>query len=165
MPGLLAELGNEVRIGQEAHVEDEVGVERHAVLEAEAQAAHQQALGLFLVAESLLDVRAQFMHVEVGGVDEGVGDVANRIEQLALFDDRAFDGLGSAQRMGPARLGVAPDEDGILGVEKDDARGQDLLDLFQNFGQTVERLAFANIDDDGCTFNLAGFARPSLRTR
>jgi hypothetical protein len=35
-----------VGIGQEAHVEDHVRVERHAILEAEAQAGDQQALGL-----------------------------------------------------------------------------------------------------------------------
>ena len=78
-----------MRIGQEAHVEDHVGVERHAVLEAEAQAGDQQPLGLLLVAEALLDVRAQLMHVEVRGVDERVGNVADGIEQLALFDDGA----------------------------------------------------------------------------
>src|SRR5947209_9239558 len=42
--GKRAELGHEVRIGQEADIEDEVGVFRHAVFEAEAHAGDQNVL-------------------------------------------------------------------------------------------------------------------------
>ena len=47
LPGLRAQAGDEMRIGQEAAVEHQVGVERHAVFEAEAlERQHQpRALG------------------------------------------------------------------------------------------------------------------------
>ena len=43
LASLVAELGNEVRIGKEAHIEHHVGIQRHAVFEPEAEAGDEQA--------------------------------------------------------------------------------------------------------------------------
>ena len=67
-------------IGQEAHIEDHVRVKRHAVLETEAEAGDEEALGFLLVPETRENVGTQLVHIEVRGVDERVGDVADRIE-------------------------------------------------------------------------------------
>jgi len=46
-----------------------------------------------VVAKAVEDVGAELVDVEVGGVDEGVGDVADGVEELALFNDGAGDGF------------------------------------------------------------------------
>jgi hypothetical protein len=90
------------------------------------------------VAEAVEDVGAELVDVEVGGVDERVGDVADGIEELALFDDGAPDGFRAAEGVGAARFRVAADENGVLRVEKDDAGGSSLLDALEDFRQAVE---------------------------
>ena len=52
LAGLRLQRGHEVRVRQEAHVEHEVGVERHAVLEAEAQERDEQRTRCACVARS-----------------------------------------------------------------------------------------------------------------
>ena len=42
--GEMPELGNKMRIGKEAHIEDKIGFEGDAVLEAEADGRNEQAL-------------------------------------------------------------------------------------------------------------------------
>ena len=59
----LAQLGDPERVGQEAHVEHEVGVERHAVLEAEGQDGQPQSLG-GLTSEEGADLAAELVDVE-----------------------------------------------------------------------------------------------------
>jgi hypothetical protein len=80
-----------------------------------------------LVAEAAEDVGAQLVHVEVRSVDQRVGDVADGVEQLPLFDDGARDRFRPAQRVRPARLRVAAHQHGVLRVEKDHARGSSFL--------------------------------------
>ena len=46
------ELGHEVRVGQEAHVEDQVGVLGNALTESEADAGHQNAFFRRLLLEN-----------------------------------------------------------------------------------------------------------------
>ena len=125
-------------IGQEAHIEDHVRVERHAIFETEAEAGDEEALGFLLVPETREDVSTQLVHVEVGGVDERVGDVADGVKQLALFNDGAPHRFAAAERVRAARLRVAADENRVLGIEKNHARLQQLLDAFQDLGQTVK---------------------------
>ena len=54
-PGEWPELGHEVRIGQKADIEDQVGVLGHSLLEAEADDGDQQRLGLARAVLKLLD--------------------------------------------------------------------------------------------------------------
>ncbi len=82
--GELAELGDEVRVGEEAHVEDEVRVCRDAVLEAEAGGGDGEAPGASFALELRVDVGAEFMNIEAGGVQDDVGDVADGVEALAF---------------------------------------------------------------------------------
>ena len=99
--GELAELGDEVGIGQEAHVEDEVGFERDAVLVAEADRRDEQATSGAFALELGLQVGAQLVDVEVGGVESDVGDVADRIEQGAFrLDERCAPSLILARGCG-----------------------------------------------------------------
>src|SRR4029077_18147217 len=67
------ELGDEVRVGQKADVEDEIGVLGHALTKSEAHAGDQDTFfrGLFL--ESLGDVGAKFVNVELRSIDDEIG--------------------------------------------------------------------------------------------
>src|SRR6266478_2871965 len=83
-----AELGNEMRVGQEADVKDQIGVFGHTVLETEADAGDQDVFVGRLFLEAFGQVRPQFMDVELGGVDDPVSNGANRLEALALGSQR-----------------------------------------------------------------------------
>src|SRR5579871_540260 len=78
-------LGHKVRIGQEAHIEEEIRILRHALAETEAHARDKNALfrGLFL--KTLRDVGAQLVDVELRGVDDEVGEAADCAEVAALL--------------------------------------------------------------------------------
>jgi len=64
LPGELAELWDEVGVGEEADVEYHVGVEGDAVFEAEAETGDKQVLALVFVAEALENVGAELVDVE-----------------------------------------------------------------------------------------------------
>ena len=63
--GQLAKLRHKMRIGQEAHIEDHIRIQRNAVLEAKTETRNQQALVLLLLAKASLNLRAQLMHVVI----------------------------------------------------------------------------------------------------
>ena len=90
--GQRTELGDEMRVGQEAHVEDKVGVLGNALTESEADAGDEDILfrGLFL--KTLGDVRAQFVHVEFRRVDDEIGDCADGAQVTAFGLERRFYG-------------------------------------------------------------------------
>jgi len=89
------------------------------------------------------------MHVEPGSVDERIGNIANWIQQLALFHNRTGDGRRAAQRVRTAGLGVAANEHGVLSIKKDHPSIELLPDSLQNLRQPVERRPLAHIDNDG----------------
>ncbi|MNE27052.1 hypothetical protein D3C80_1204450 [compost metagenome] len=85
-PGLFAQLRFPVRVGQAAHIEHQVGVHRHAALEAEG--FHQErSPRLRLIQQTQFDGIAQLIEVQAGGVDLEIGEVGNRPEQDALDAD------------------------------------------------------------------------------
>src|SRR3954469_11308274 len=66
------QLGNEVRVGQKAHVEDEIGVIRDSLLVAEAHSGDEDALAGSGLLKALDDVGAQLVHREFRGIDNDV---------------------------------------------------------------------------------------------
>ena len=113
-----AQLLDPVRVGQEAAVEDEVGVEGHAVLVPEGH--HRRAHArLRLVAEQLGDPLAQLVDVQLAGVDDDVGPGPHRLEESALVDDglghlALGDGMAAPGALEPAH------QDVLGGVEVDE---------------------------------------------
>src|SRR5215218_4192390 len=71
-----------VGVLQEPHVEEEVGVACRAVLEAEGQERHGEAPWLRLAQHLRRDLAAQHRRAEARGVDQHVGAVADRPQQL-----------------------------------------------------------------------------------
>ena len=107
-----------VGIGQAAHVEHEVGVARHAVpvregLEQDRHAAFAAA------ADALADELAQLVHRGARGVDDQVGGVGDRLQQLALLAQRLRQAEPfAAQRMPPARLAIALEQRFLVGAQE-----------------------------------------------
>ena len=95
-----------MRVGQAAHVENEVGVERQAMLEAEGFEHQRQTLTGFGFDE-LAHPFAQGVGLESAGVD-AMAESGNRLQQLALGADRFGQRLLlGGQRMAAARFGIA----------------------------------------------------------
>src|SRR5579859_2957207 len=78
-PGQVTELGNEMRIGQEPGVENQVGFERDTVLVTETDRGDQKVLVRISTLKLLQDVGTQFMHVVSGGVDSDIGQISDGI--------------------------------------------------------------------------------------
>ena len=120
--GVRAQLRDPVRVGQEPHVHDQVGVDRQAVLEAEGHDGGPQ-LGLLLARELGVHLGAQLVHVQAGGVDHQVGVAAQLAQQFALgvdaVDDAAvaLEGVRAAHRLEAAHQGV------VRGLQEDDPPG------------------------------------------
>ena len=103
-PDSWPELGDVVRVLHEPDVEDEVRLERHAVLEAEADELDRELVGPDVVAEPGEQPLAQLAQRQVRRVDDDVGLGADRVEQAALLGDRAGDPALVAERVAVARL-------------------------------------------------------------
>src|SRR5215831_13729335 len=80
-----AKFWHEMRVGKEANIENKVSIFGHALAKSEAYTRNEDALFLRLLVEDLVDVCAQFVHVEFRCVDDEVGQAADRAEVSALF--------------------------------------------------------------------------------
>ena len=72
-----AEFGNEMRVGQEANIENKIGIFGNALAKSEADARDQNAFFCRLFVKALVDVRAQLVHVELRSVDDEIGEAAD----------------------------------------------------------------------------------------
>src|SRR5690242_14311820 len=77
-PGQRTKLRNEMWVRQEANVEDKIRVLRHSVLESEAYARDQDVLARLFFVKALRDIGAQFVNIELRGVDHQVRHLPNR---------------------------------------------------------------------------------------
>src|SRR5574343_1779787 len=106
LAGQRAQIGVVVRVGQAAYIEDEVGIERNAMLEAEGLEHQRQALA-WRSLDELADPFTQAVGFHAAGVD-AMAEAGNGVEQLALgadgFDQRL---VGRGQWVAAARLGIA----------------------------------------------------------
>ena len=90
-PVFARKAGDEMRVGQKPAVEHQVGVERHAVLEAEALEGQHQPRARVAVARHRLEDLPQLVDGEVRRVHDLVGHRADLREHLPLFVDRIAD--------------------------------------------------------------------------
>ena len=120
-----------------------------------------------VVAERLEDAQPELVRVQLARVDEEVGALAHRLQQLALVGDRLLHPAGR-QRVAPPRALVAAHEDVVGGVEEDDphplAGGPQLV---EHVGQVVEVLragvAAAAADHQGHPLDPGARAGPPSR--
>ena len=128
---------HEVRVGQEADVEHQIGVERDAVLEAERHQRDGQARpppGRDVVLDEQV---LELVHGERGRVHHAVGDLAERGEHLALGADAVEYVAVGRQRVPAARLPVAAHQRLLARLQEQDLGG--VAPLAQ-LGQRVEQV-------------------------
>src|SRR5271155_4491162 len=75
----------EMRIGKKPHIKNKIRFQRHAILISKAERRNQKVFPAAIAGKSGLDVRAEFMHIEIRRVDNDIGNVANRIQQFATL--------------------------------------------------------------------------------
>src|SRR5260370_31051228 len=75
--GEMLESRNIIRIRKKAYIEHQIAIGRHAVAVSEAIHVHQDSRRRLLPSKKLMYGFAQLMHVELGGVENGVGHRAN----------------------------------------------------------------------------------------
>src|ERR1700722_1847074 len=102
-----------MRIRKEANVEEQIGVVWPSMLEAEADAGHEDVLVRLLFMKAFGDVRPQFMDIEPGGIDDQVRHGADGTQVAALGGQRRLHRRVCSERMRPASLAEAPQKDGI----------------------------------------------------
>ena len=143
-----AQLRDPVRVGQEAAVDDEVGVDRQAVLVAEGHDGGPQ-LGLLVAGELGVHLGAQLVHVQAGGVDHQVGVAAQLAQQVALGGDAVDDAAVALERVRAAHRLEAAHQGVVRGLQEDDAPGDVLgLQVGEGLAEVVEEAAAADVDDD-----------------
>ena len=147
-PGLIAQLRLPVRIGQTTHVKYEVGVYRHAPLEAKGLNKERGA-GFRLVQQAQLDGVTQLVKVQAGGVDLEVGQVNDRPQQLGLV----LDGFGqravrAAQRVAATGFRKALEQRFFVGIQVQhvamDVLGAYLFEQFREAREVAGQVACVN---------------------
>src|SRR6266851_3249881 len=118
-----AKLWHKVRVGQEPHVKDEVGILGHAMTKAETHARDQDAFLARLLAETLRNVGPQFMDVELRGVDDEIGQPADRAQMAPLGLQCRFYWRVRAQRVGTAGFAEPSQKHSIGCLQVDDLGG------------------------------------------
>ena len=117
-PGERGETGLPVRIGQAAHVEHEIGIARNAVPIREGFEQDRHA-AFAAPADALTDQLAQLVHAGARGVDDQVGCVGDRLQQLAFLAQRVGQTEPLAtQRMPAARFAVALQQRVLVGAQE-----------------------------------------------
>ena len=113
-----------VRVGQEADVEDEVGVARGPVLEPEALERDREP-GRGRAREELVgDLAPQHVRLEAGRVDDDVGAILDRLEDRALGRDALGHARPRGGRVTAPGLLVAGEQRLLVGVEEQHAVAQ-----------------------------------------
>ena len=137
-----------MRVGQAADVEDEVGVERNAVLEAERLEHQGQAMPRFRFDELTYPL-AQRVGLEAAGID-AMTKGRDRFEQLALAADRFGQRLIlAAQGVAAPRFGVTLEQGLIVGMKEEEGLAHAVfLELAQLLRQEVDALAGTGVDRD-----------------
>ena len=92
-------------------------------------------------------VRSQLVHVELGSVDDDVGQLSNACQMTALGLDGGVDWRIRTQGMGSASLTEAAHEHGIGRFEKSDFGGDHAADRLQDAGKLLEFRSLANVDN------------------
>jgi hypothetical protein len=138
-----------VRIGQEAHVEGEVGVARRPVLEAEGEQGEGEFPGPLGAEQLLRDLPPQFAPGQVGGVDDDVGALAQRRQHRPLGPDPVDDPPFRRQRVAAAGLLVAVEQGRLVGLEEEQLRFRPVaFEVVDHLEEVLEVFAAAHVGDD-----------------
>src|SRR5947207_11261771 len=93
-----------MRVRQKTHIEYQVGIVRHSVLETETDARNKDRLAAWAFLKLVNNVRAQFVDVELRGVDDHIRQVAQEIKTISFRADIGGDRKALAERVGSERV-------------------------------------------------------------
>src|SRR6478735_6376492 len=91
--------------------------------ESEADARNQDALLGGMLLEALVDVSTQFVDVELGRINDEVGEATDCAEVTALFFQRRLHWRVGTERMRAACFTEPTQQHGVGGLKKDDLGG------------------------------------------
>src|SRR5947199_358312 len=136
-----------VRVGQESHVEHEVGVERNAIFVPKREHGDGERDRVWTAHERVHDRVAQFAYAEGGRVDDLVGFLFHGLQPAPLGPDAVHDAARLGQGMLAARLLETADQH-IVGriEEEDDIVQPHRLQGVQRGDQIIEKLPPARVD-------------------
>ena len=97
---------NEMRVGKKAHVKDEIRIRRNAIAIAEANNRYEQRPRIRIF-EARGDEVAKLVHVELRGIDDHIGELADGLHQRALVAQAFANRVILPEGMGTTRLAVA----------------------------------------------------------
>ena len=141
--------GDVVRVLHEPDVEDEVRLERHAVLEPEADELEGELVGPDVGGQRGEQPLAELAQRQVRGVEDDVRLAPDGVEPAALLGDRAGDPALVAERMAVAGLAEPPDQDVVARLEEDDPRPDPAaLERAAHRRQRERRVAGPDVEDD-----------------
>ena len=161
-PRMGPQLRNIERVGQKAHVKDQIALARNAALEAKAKHLHaQRRLGPG-VEDDLLEHFLQRTRTQVGGIDQVICRLTQGHEAVALLTDGFVQRQPfAAEGVIPARFLVAVDQHLIAGFDKQridvKAHQPGFIDHLGN-RLGVEKLAAAHI----CGYGNHGVMKPGV---
>ena len=146
-PRLVLQLGHIERVRHEAHVKDEIRLDREPVLEAEGQHIHVHAAAVALAAEQVEDLAAELPRRERRRIEHEIRVVTHRTQQLLLAAHSLFHAHALPhQRMAPPRLLIAVDDGGGIRLQKQHAAVDTAgLQLLQGVDEHVRGLAGAHV--------------------
>src|SRR3954452_15691808 len=126
--GQRTELGNEVRIGQKAHVEDEVGIFGNTITEAKADGRDQHMAVRLFAMKTLLNVSTKLVNVELGGIDDVVSECGNRLNAFTFRENGSLYRGAIAHRVRAASFAEAALQNFVGSLEEQDAGRDTFLD-------------------------------------
>src|SRR5882724_5461202 len=117
LTGEFAQTRDEMGVGKEPHIENQVGIGGHGIAVAETDHGdeHGTLVGIF---EALGDEMAQLVDVELGGVNYDVGEFSDGLHEPALMAQAFADGEMFAEWVGAAGLAIATEQSVFAGVDE-----------------------------------------------
>ena len=139
-----------VRVGQEAHVFDDVRVDGHTVLESEGHDGDGHTLLAVRNGIALDQDLLELFRLEIRRVDDEIRFLAQRSQALTFFGNPLADAAMRSQGMDAARFLVAPYQSLIRGLDEDDFVGNAFgLEVFQALAHGIEKFTAPDIGDEG----------------
>src|SRR6202040_3872985 len=125
---------DKVGVGKKAHVEDEIGVGGNTVFVAKADDGneHGAVVGIF---ETFRNEVTELVDVELGGVDDDIGEFADGLHELAFMTEAFANGKGLAKRMRAASLAEAAEQSVVAGVDENEGDRVILAEMFEEGGE------------------------------
>src|SRR5690348_4679636 len=144
LAGIAAKTRDEMGIGQETDVENEIRIRGNAKLVAETHDGHEHRT-LVRILETLCDEVAQLVDVELSGIDDHVSEFADGLHESALVTQAFADRERFAEGMRAPCLAVAPEEGIVVGVDENQSDGVILAEVLQKKRKLFQLHTFAGV--------------------